>query len=478
MAWYNNAINNVKKFGSFIKDHIVLDDDDDDDIPSLKPDGPIPGYSGSDQSNGIEKNDMYDFYYNDYNGMTDTDRRTLLGAQIGGSLLGASLDSFGSGSAAAAPAATSGTAAAGATPVAAGSAGAGTAAAAPAAVGAGTAAAATFGSSAPSWLPTAIGTAATLGTGIITTKMGNDTAEKIANDTNAANAASVQQANETNYNIAKENLAYQRELFDYNKLLQQRIFDREDNAYQRTVNDMRKAGLSPLMMNGTNGAGEAIAQTALNNGYQAQASQYQGYQNKYYDLPILQTIMGFASGFQNLQAGSYANQRMAAESKYYSDNARLDNAQKQASLISQAYHNMDSARKEEFNKYYGLHDGMSQEEIYAAIITKMLGKPWLNSNGSPNDISPDTFKSALKEILNFGKTSSNKVFDALPFGKGAPLTPQQIESEKEMETQRRADVANPGAKALEKQMPEKPKAENYRKSATNRAYERSKRSKK
>lgn len=472
MAWYNNVFNNVKNFGSFVKDHIPWADDDDDS-PSLKPDSPIPGYSGSDQSNGIEKTDMYDFYYNDYNGMTDKERRTLIGAQALGGLTGAALDSFSSGSAAA-PAATSGTAAAGATPVAASAAGA---AAAPAAAGAGAAAAATFGSSAPSWLPTAIGTAATLGTGIATTKMGNDTAEKIAQETNAANAASVQQANETNYKIAQENLGFQRELFDYNKLLQQRIFDREDSAYQRTVADMRKAGLSPLMMNGTNGAGEAIAQTALNNGYQAQASQYQGYQNKYYDLPILQTIMGFASGFQNLQAGSYANQRMAAESKYYSDNARLDNAQKQAALISQTYHNMDSARKEEFNKYYGIHDGMSQEEIYAAIITKMLGKPWLNSNGSPNNISPDTFKSALKEILNFGKTSSNKVFDALPFGKGAPLTPQQIESEKEMETQRRADVANPGAKALEKQMPEKPKAENYRKSATNRAYERSKRSK-
>lgn len=78
------------------------------------------------------------------------------------------------------------------------------------------------------------------------------------------------QTNTVNQQIAEQNLAFQRENFEYQKALQQKIFDREDSAYQRTVADMRQAGLSPLMMNGSNGAGEAIQTEPLHNDFQMQ----------------------------------------------------------------------------------------------------------------------------------------------------------------------------------------------------------------
>lgn len=59
-----------------------------------------------------------------------------------------------------------------------------------------------------------------------------------------------------------KNVQFQREKLAYDKQLQQQIFQREDTAYQRTADDMRAAGLNPLSMNGTNGAGEAIQTTA------------------------------------------------------------------------------------------------------------------------------------------------------------------------------------------------------------------------
>lgn len=65
-----------------------------------------------------------------------------------------------------------------------------------------------------------------------------------------------------NQNIANKNFQLQQEQLEYQKALQQEIFDREDTAYQRTVNDMRSAGLSPLSMSGTNGAGSVVSTSA------------------------------------------------------------------------------------------------------------------------------------------------------------------------------------------------------------------------
>lgn len=43
------------------------------------------------------------------------------------------------------------------------------------------------------------------------------------------------------------------------KEMQETIFNREDTAYQRTVEDMQKAGLSPLGMGSTNNAGSVVS---------------------------------------------------------------------------------------------------------------------------------------------------------------------------------------------------------------------------
>lgn len=87
---------------------------------------------------------------------------------------------------------------------------------------------------------------------------------------NQTNIDIAHETNETNREIAEQNLQFQRENLDYQKELQQQIFEREDTAYQRTKQDMINAGLNPLSMQSTNGSGEAIATTPLNNNFQAQ----------------------------------------------------------------------------------------------------------------------------------------------------------------------------------------------------------------
>lgn len=62
--------------------------------------------------------------------------------------------------------------------------------------------------------------------------------------------------------VAQENFDLQKENLEYNKEVQERIFEREDNAYQRARADLEKAGYNPNIINGGAGAGSVVATQA------------------------------------------------------------------------------------------------------------------------------------------------------------------------------------------------------------------------
>lgn len=92
----------------------------------------------------------------------------------------------------------------------------------------------------------------------------------------AMNLASTYATNAANNQIANQNLAFQKENLEYQKELQQQIFDREDTAYQRKVNDLIKAGINPAVAatgSGSN-AGSIVSTQAPHNDMRYQAPQF------------------------------------------------------------------------------------------------------------------------------------------------------------------------------------------------------------
>lgn len=264
-----------------------------------------------------------------------------------------------------------------------------------------------------------LGTALTNSTNAASVRDTNWTNQTIADDVNQTNREIADSTNAINKEIAGNNLQFQRENLDYQKALQERIFQREDSSYQRTKNDMRQAGLSPLMMNGTNGAGEAIATGALHNDYQAQTgapavtgAPMQAYIQSKSALgelgSIVDEVVGLKQSFNEIESQELANQKAKLENAYLSSsyNNMLTKQKYELSLLDDEVNvssrtkysrvirdhaetvlkqieQLDAYDRREYEKHFGIVDGMSETEKRTAIEHALSGSPATSERGSP-----------------------------------------------------------------------------------------------
>lgn len=188
--------------------------------------------------------------------------------------------------------------------------------------------------------------------------------------------------NEVNQQIARENLQYQNE---YN----QKIWDREDTSYQRTLADMAQAGMSGLAMSSVNGAGGQSS--APQNSFQ------------YSDHGLLQDISEVANVVGTL--GSLKNSLALGAAQV--DNVKADTAFKLGSnpLRIEAM-TEDNAFKKWTNNYYkqrGFPSGSMTPFDFANGIAQIVNSI---KTGSSNPVV-DTAKS----LVNTGSKKSDNIID-------------------------------------------------------------------
>lgn len=188
-----------------------------------------------------------------------------------------------------------------------------------------------------------------------------------------------------------QNQANWRENFDYQKALQERIFDREDTSYQRTVNDMRQAGLNPLAMNGTNGGGEAIATSPL----QQEAPQNQKISNT---AKIMGDLIGTMNGIQNYQVGiSYGKEQEAkaqqAQTQAFIDQLTAMDKIKSSGIDRKTKEELfkDFTRNMEFNKDMNIFNGMDNNSRDARIMQALN-----STNAQKKDFATNYMLSGLQ----------------------------------------------------------------------------------
>lgn len=156
----------------------------------------------------------------------------------------------------------------------------------------------------------------------------------------------------------ERNLEFQKENQDYQRALQQQIFEREDTAHQREVSDLRAAGLNPLLSTGSGaGAGSVVPTEALHSDY---ATDYSG---------IAQGAIAAGQGIAN---SYYKQEDLNLRREMQQEQLLQMRAQRQKiaadTMRSLLGYENDSAHLEEYYAYGGHRKAMADYEEEMASI--------------------------------------------------------------------------------------------------------------
>lgn len=215
---------------------------------------------------------------------------------------------------------------------------------------------------------------------------------------------------DSNEKIASQNLDFQKEKLAYDMQLQQQIFNREDTAYQRTVKDMRSAGISPLVMQGTNGVGEAIATTAPQNGMV-----YDYTTGMSTDSDKINSLFNAIGQISSVMQQSQQVRSLKLQNDFTEKTLNYRVAREQAETILARYHALDARDKRYFQNVFGVNEHMPREQ-QLANITSVLAMSDNDFNSRLNGKSLRDFEDSdydFSKMLDYGTYDNRSVRDLL-----------------------------------------------------------------
>lgn len=175
--------------------------------------------------------------------------------------------------------------------------------------------------------------------------------------------------NERNYRLQVENL-------DYQKALQQQIFDREDTAIQRRKSDLEAAGFNPYLAMNSNGANSgAVVST---------------------QAPQSNADFGFIAGSVGSALDMVRSLEQLKQDKLYTEYMNLKNIEASNNLFSEwAYNNGVDG-----HEYWKIFDSRKPENSFSAVKESALG--WMRR--------AESYRNSM-----FGYQSVPKLFEQLGY---------------------------------------------------------------
>lgn len=202
------------------------------------------------------------------------------------------------------------------------------------------------------------------------------------------------QQNKIQNEYAQQNLQLQKDTLQYQKDLQQQVFNREDSAYQRTVADLQKAGLhvGNAISGGTNSSGAIVATQAPQINYSPNTSA------RSRNLSISSDILDTVQRFKIMQAEVDEKKAKAAEAQ--------NNANYAAEL----------AREKEIEnnvKSRSADSRVSQEESKAkeyalSVVTQQLKNEGMSSDNAKKEAERVVAEIEAENIRYYGKKPVSK----------------------------------------------------------------------
>lgn len=154
-----------------------------------------------------------------------------------------------------------------------------------------------------------------------------------------------------------ENMAFQREQYEYAKGLQAEQWNREDTALQRHVADARASGISPLA--GMQGSSSSLGSASVG-GVAGQAPALQAPSVNVGD-PVGQLLQGI-SAIQDIRGKKISNDLSSESLDFQRSNNKFLLAQNLYKTISDSAILDNLLRDTDFKMFYGITDSMDKDQ--------------------------------------------------------------------------------------------------------------------